>query len=52
MQNKNYKLPSVAKENGIDNDMAYRFNKQWKANGETIFPGYNFTSEIKVKETK
>jgi hypothetical protein len=47
MQNTNMKLPQAAKEAKIEHTMAYKFNKEWKANGRTVSPGYKLTSEVK-----
>ncbi|CAO3649063.1 unnamed protein product [Mucor hiemalis] len=49
MQNTSMKLPTAAKEAGIEYSMAYKFNKEWKANGGTVSPGYKLASEVKRK---
>lgn len=49
MQNTTMKLPQAAKEAGIEYAMAYKFNKEWKANGGTVLPGYKLKSEVKRK---
>lgn len=43
------KLPKAAKEARIEYSTAYKFNKEWKANGGTVLPGYKLASEVKRK---
>lgn len=49
MQNTSMKLPKAAKEAGIEYAMAYKFSKEWKANGGTVLPSYKLASEVKRK---
>ncbi|KAG1255818.1 hypothetical protein G6F68_010076 [Rhizopus microsporus] len=49
MQNTNMKLPQSAKEAKVEYAMGYIFNKEWKANGRTVSPGYKLAYEVKIR---
>lgn len=42
--------PPASKKTSIKYNIAYRFNKQQKANGPTVLSGYKLVSEVKTKK--